>query len=95
MPWRHQNSSMADPPPTGIWIEDIRRLFATSMSQFLKFSMSRGVRVVKGTALTANEVIVQHTTPLLPSGSQILEKSDHQKVVEHEDERVLAVKRKS
>ncbi|GKC01107.1 hypothetical protein Tco_0987243 [Tanacetum coccineum] len=95
MSWRHQNSSVADPPPTGVLIEDIRRLFATSMSQFLKFSMSRGVRVVKGTALMANEAIVQHTTPPLPFGSQILEKSDHQKVVEHEDERVLAAKRKS
>nr|GEU91527.1 hypothetical protein [Tanacetum cinerariifolium] len=26
MPWRHQDSSMADPPPTGVRDEDIRRL---------------------------------------------------------------------
>ncbi|GKE37710.1 hypothetical protein Tco_1461115 [Tanacetum coccineum] len=43
----------------------------TSMSQFLKFPMYGGVRVGKWTALTANEVIVQHTTQPLPFGSQI------------------------
>ncbi|GJV81900.1 hypothetical protein Tco_1517770 [Tanacetum coccineum] len=26
MPWRHQDSSVADPPPTGVRVEDIRRL---------------------------------------------------------------------
>ncbi|GKC31498.1 hypothetical protein Tco_1038792 [Tanacetum coccineum] len=70
-------------------------LVVTSMSQFLKFPMAGGVRVVKGTTLAANEVIPQHTTPPLPLGSQIPEKSDHQKVVEVENERVLAAKRKA
>ncbi|GJU88906.1 hypothetical protein Tco_1301329 [Tanacetum coccineum] len=68
---------------------------ATSMSQFLKFPMAGGVRVGKGTALAANEAIPQHTTPPLPSGTQIPEKSDHQKVFEYENERVLAGKRKA
>ncbi|GKB98074.1 retrovirus-related pol polyprotein from transposon TNT 1-94 [Tanacetum coccineum] len=68
---------------------------ATRMSQFLKFLMAGGVRVRKGTALAANEVIRQHTTPPLPSGSQIPKKSDHQRVVEVENERVLAAKRKA
>ncbi|GKE89711.1 hypothetical protein Tco_1567186, partial [Tanacetum coccineum] len=68
---------------------------ATSMSQFLKFPMAGGVRAGKGTTLVANEVIYQHTTPPLPSSSQIPEKSDHQKVVEYENERVLAAKRKA
>ncbi|GJR40007.1 hypothetical protein Tco_1215691 [Tanacetum coccineum] len=134
MPWRHQNSSVADPPPTGVRAEDIRRLceniidlrpvhpamlyaiglttiwkhvghhpvfkdgegtVATSMSQFLKFSMAGGVRVGKGATLVANEVIPQHTTQPLPFGSHILEKSDRQKVVEYENERVLAAKRKA
>ncbi|GJV80765.1 hypothetical protein Tco_1516635 [Tanacetum coccineum] len=95
MPWRHQDSSMADPPPTDVHAEDIRRLFATSMSQFLKFSMAGGVLVGKGTALAANEVIPHHTTPPLPFGSQIPEKSNHQKVVEVENERVLTAKRKA
>nr|GEX79097.1 hypothetical protein [Tanacetum cinerariifolium] len=54
-----------------------------------------GVRVGKGLALTANEVIPQHITLPLPSGSQIPEKSDHQKVGEYENERVLAAKRKA
>nr|GEY43868.1 transposase (putative), gypsy type [Tanacetum cinerariifolium] len=48
-----------------------------------------------GTALMANEVIPQHTTQPLPSGSQIPEKSNHQKVVEYENEKVFAVKRKA
>ncbi|GJX50814.1 hypothetical protein Tco_0277659 [Tanacetum coccineum] len=104
MPRRHQNSSVADPPPTGVQTEDIRRLCEniidlrlvhpamlyeiglttiwkhvghrpifkdvdTSMSQFLKFLMAEGVRVGKGAALAANEVIPQHTTQPLPSGS--------------------------
>ncbi|GJS91339.1 hypothetical protein Tco_0773975 [Tanacetum coccineum] len=131
---RHQDSSVAEPPPIGVRAEYIRRLcehiidllpvppamlyavglttvwkhvghhsvfkygdgkVATSMSQFLKFPMAGGVRVGKGTALAANEVIPQHTTPPLPSGSQIPEKSDHQRVVEVENERVLAAKRKA
>ncbi|GJV75192.1 hypothetical protein Tco_1506776 [Tanacetum coccineum] len=95
MPWRHQDSSVADPPPTGVYAQDIRRLFATSMSQFLKFPMVGGVRVGKGTALAANEVIPQHTTPPLPSSSQIPKKSDHQRVVEVDNERVFAAKRKA
>ncbi|GKB61963.1 hypothetical protein Tco_0918149 [Tanacetum coccineum] len=57
--------------------------------------MAGGVRVGKGTALAANEVIPQHITPPLPSGSQIPEKSDHQRVVEVENERVLTEKRKA
>ncbi|GJY88585.1 hypothetical protein Tco_0503213 [Tanacetum coccineum] len=134
MPWRHQDSSVADPPPIGVCAEDIRWLcknvtdlrlvhlamlyavglttiwkhaghhpifkdgegtVATSMCQFLKFPMAGGVRVGKGTALAANEVITQHTTPPLPSGSQIPKKLDHQKVVEVKNERVLAMKRKA
>ncbi|GJW79433.1 hypothetical protein Tco_0143408 [Tanacetum coccineum] len=118
MPWRHQDSSVADLAPTGVRAEDIRRLYenvidlrpvhpamlyavglttiwkhvghhpvfkdgegmvATSMSQFLKFLVAKGVRFGKGTNLTANEAIPQHTTVPLPSGTQIPEKSDHQK----------------
>nr|GEV01498.1 hypothetical protein [Tanacetum cinerariifolium] len=68
---------------------------ATSMFQFLKFLMSGGIRVGKGTALAANEAIAQHTTQPMPSETQTPKKYDYQKVVEHEDERVLAAKRKS
>nr|GEU60224.1 hypothetical protein [Tanacetum cinerariifolium] len=52
------------------------------MSQLLKFSMVGGVRIGKGTALAADEVIPHHTTLPLPSGSSIPEKSNHQEVVE-------------
>nr|GEY92828.1 hypothetical protein [Tanacetum cinerariifolium] len=55
----------------------------------------RGVRIGKGTALAASEVIAQHTSVPLPPGSQILKKADYQKVVEREDERVLAAQRKA
>ncbi|GKC11375.1 hypothetical protein Tco_1008157 [Tanacetum coccineum] len=57
--------------------------------------MAGGVRVGKGTALAANKVIPQHTTPPLLFGSQIPDKSDHQKVIEYENERVFAVNRKA
>nr|GEY23201.1 hypothetical protein [Tanacetum cinerariifolium] len=46
-------------------------------------------------ALMANEVIPQYLTSPLPFGSQIPNKSDHQKVVEYENKRVLAAKRKA
>ncbi|GKB27614.1 hypothetical protein Tco_0867015 [Tanacetum coccineum] len=68
---------------------------ATSMSRFLKFPMVGGVRFGKGTAVKENKTIVQHTTQPLPSRNLIPKKSDHQKVVEHEDERVLVAKRKA
>nr|GEV95543.1 hypothetical protein [Tanacetum cinerariifolium] len=54
-----------------------------------------GVHVGKGTTLVTNEVIPQCTTQPLPSCAQILEKSDHQKVVEYENEMVLVAKRKT
>ncbi|GJZ19499.1 hypothetical protein Tco_0556089 [Tanacetum coccineum] len=128
MSWRHQDSSVADPPPTGIQAEDIYRLcenvidlrlvhpamlYAIGLTTIWKhmghhqvfkdgegigniiFLMAGGVRVGKGTTLAANEVIPQYTTPPLPSSSQIPKKSDHQKVVEYENERVLAAKRKA
>nr|GEZ86069.1 hypothetical protein [Tanacetum cinerariifolium] len=53
------------------------------------------VRIGKCIALREDEAIAQHTTPPLPSETQIPNKSDHQKVVEHEYERVLATKRKA
>nr|GEU48110.1 transposase (putative), gypsy type [Tanacetum cinerariifolium] len=103
IPWRHKNSSVADPSPTGVRAGDIHRLceniidlrsvypamlyeiglttiwkhvgyhpvlkdvegnVATSMSQFLKFSMSEGSALARGSPR-----------------------------VEHEDERVLEAKR--
>ncbi|GKA60030.1 hypothetical protein Tco_0759343 [Tanacetum coccineum] len=84
-------------PPSGLTMNrlPVDKIVATSMSQFLKFQMAGGVRVGKGAALAANEVIPQHTTQPLPFGSQILKKSNHQKVIEYENERVLAAKRKA
>ncbi|GKC23763.1 hypothetical protein Tco_1025913 [Tanacetum coccineum] len=61
-------------PPSSLTMNrlPVDKIVATSMSQFLKFSMAGGVRVGKGTALAANE-----------------------KVVEYENERFLAAKRKA
>ncbi|GJY09812.1 hypothetical protein Tco_0377997 [Tanacetum coccineum] len=70
-------------------------LFAKTMSQFLMFPIARGVRISKGTALRENEVVAQRTTEPLHAGTPILDKFDYQKVVEHEDERVLTVKWKA
>nr|GEW98445.1 hypothetical protein [Tanacetum cinerariifolium] len=57
--------------------------------------MAEGVRISKGVALVADEVVQQYTTQPLPSDAQIPERFDHQKVVEYENERVLAAKRKA
>ncbi|GKC21111.1 hypothetical protein Tco_1023261 [Tanacetum coccineum] len=106
MPWRHHNSSMVDPPPTshvgehlifkdGKGNGNVIALCYYKHVLISQVSCIWGVRIGKGTALAANDAIAQHTTAPLPFESQILEKSDYQKVVEHEDERVLAVKRKA
>nr|GEX33755.1 hypothetical protein [Tanacetum cinerariifolium] len=58
-------------------------------------AIASGVRISKGTVLKNNEVIVQHTAQPLPVRTLIPAKSDFQRVVEHDDERVLATKRKS
>ncbi|GJS72811.1 hypothetical protein Tco_0705652 [Tanacetum coccineum] len=103
MPWRHQDSSVADLAPTGVRAEDIRRLcenvidlrpvhpamlYVVGLTTIWKHvghhpvfkdGEGMGVRVGKGTDLTANEAIPQHTTPPLPSRTQIPEKPDHQK----------------
>nr|GEZ93485.1 hypothetical protein [Tanacetum cinerariifolium] len=61
----------------------------------ISFPMARGVRIGKGTSLRENEVIAQHTTEPLPTGTPILDKSDYRKVVEHEDEPVTTTKWKA
>ncbi|GJW79436.1 hypothetical protein Tco_0143411 [Tanacetum coccineum] len=111
MPWRHQDSSVADPTPTGVRAEDIRRLcknvidlrpvhpamlYAMGLTTIWKHVGHHPVfKNGEGMVATTNEVIPQHTTPPLPFSTQISEKSDHQKVVEYENERVLAAKQKA
>ncbi|GJX68467.1 hypothetical protein Tco_0304194 [Tanacetum coccineum] len=97
MPWRHQDSSVADPAPTGVRTEDVCRLcknvidlhpvhptmlYAIGLMTIWKHVGHHSV--FKDGEGTGNII-------LLP----ILEKSDHQKVVEYENERVLAAKRKA
>nr|GFB09966.1 hypothetical protein [Tanacetum cinerariifolium] len=56
--------------------------------------MSGGVRFGKRPALEANEAIVQHNTPPLPIRTLIPETTKYQRVVQHEDERVIEAKGK-
>nr|GEU60076.1 hypothetical protein [Tanacetum cinerariifolium] len=97
------DSSVVDAAPTGVHAEDILRLFENVMDLrpvhptmlyaidlttiWKHVGAPLGVRVGKETALAVNEVIPKHTTPPLPLGSHILEKSDHQRVVEYKNER--------
>ncbi|GJU88699.1 hypothetical protein Tco_1301122 [Tanacetum coccineum] len=83
-------------PPSGLTMNNLpTNKIAASMSQFLKFPLSGGVRVGKGPALEANEAIVQHTTQPLPIGTPIPKTTEYERVVEHEDKRVMAAKRKA
>nr|GEY97295.1 hypothetical protein [Tanacetum cinerariifolium] len=83
-----EDSSVADPPSTAVRAEDI--LLVSSMSEFLRFPMAGGMSVCKGTTLAATEAIPQHSTPPLPIGDPIPKKTDHQRVVKFENERILA-----
>nr|GEW32558.1 hypothetical protein [Tanacetum cinerariifolium] len=82
MPWRHQDSSVADPAHIGVCAEDIRRLCENVID----------LRPVHP-AICYQYVLISQV--LDGRSSHIPEKSDHQKVVEYENERVLAAKRKA
>ncbi|GJZ33047.1 hypothetical protein Tco_0578483, partial [Tanacetum coccineum] len=99
------NSSVVDSPPTGVQAEDVRRLcenvidlrpvhpvmlYAVGFTTIWKHVGHHLVfKDGEGTVATSMSQFLKF--PI----SQILEKSDHQKVVEHEDEMVLAEIRKS
>nr|GEU29104.1 putative transposase (putative), gypsy type [Tanacetum cinerariifolium] len=106
MSWRHQNSSVADPPPTGVRAEDIHRLceniidlcpvhsamlYAIGLTTIWKHVGHHPVfKDGEGTVATNMSQFLKF---LMVGG--IPEKSDHQKVVEYENERVLAAKKKA
>ncbi|GJU32463.1 hypothetical protein Tco_1176052 [Tanacetum coccineum] len=64
------------------------------MFEFLKFPMASGVMIGRGTALRPYEVISQHTTALVATGTPIPDKTNYEKVVEHGDARIIAAKEK-
>nr|GEX76635.1 hypothetical protein [Tanacetum cinerariifolium] len=85
MPWRHQDSSVADPSPTDVRAEDIRRL----CENVIDLRLVHPAMLYAVGLMTIWKHVGHH--PSLP----ILEKSDHQNVVVYENEMVLAVKRKA
>nr|GEV39529.1 hypothetical protein [Tanacetum cinerariifolium] len=109
MPWRHQDSSGADPAPTGVLAEDIRRLceniidlcpvhpamlYAVGLTTIWKHVGHHSV--FKDGKGTGNIILLQVYLNFSNSRwSEIPKKSDHQRVVEYENERVLAAKRKA
>nr|GEX88896.1 hypothetical protein [Tanacetum cinerariifolium] len=82
MAWRHHDSDVNDPVP-----EDG---FMVTMSEYLRFPFLSGATISKGTFLTSQDQIEQHTTRLLSLGQDFPEKIDHQKRVEVEDPKIVA-----
>ncbi|GJU79519.1 hypothetical protein Tco_1281884 [Tanacetum coccineum] len=107
MPLRHQDSSVADPPPTSVRAADICRLcehvvdlrtvhpamlYAIGLTTIWKYVGHHPVfKDGEGNVATSMAQFLKF--PM--AGAQIPAKSDHQKVVEVENERVLAAKRKT
>nr|GEW41275.1 hypothetical protein [Tanacetum cinerariifolium] len=101
-PWRHQDSSMADPDPTGVRAKDIRRLCKNVIDLhpvYLAMLYAVGLTTIwkhvghhsvfKDAAISMSQFLKF----LMARG--IPKKSDHQRVIEYENERVLAAKRKA
>nr|GEX74028.1 hypothetical protein [Tanacetum cinerariifolium] len=65
-----------------------------SMSEYLCFPFFSDVTIVKGAAVINKKPIVQHTTPTLPVGQAISDKTYHQLEVEVEDPKALVAKEK-
>nr|GEV59823.1 transposase (putative), gypsy type [Tanacetum cinerariifolium] len=102
VPWRHQDSSVADPAPIGVRAEDIRRLCENVIDlrpvhPAILYAVGLMTRwkhvghhpVFKDVATSMSQFLKF----LMAEG--IPEKSDHQKVVVYENEMVFAVKRKA
>ncbi|GKC79969.1 hypothetical protein Tco_1130743 [Tanacetum coccineum] len=62
-----------------------------TMSEFLRFPFLSSASILKGPPLTSQDQIEQHTTRPLPSDQPIPEKTDHQKRVEVEDPKIVAI----
>nr|GEW33197.1 hypothetical protein [Tanacetum cinerariifolium] len=71
-----------------------RPSFVITMFECLRFPFTASVVIKKGDAIPAKEKIVQHTTLPFLKNQDILEKTDSQREVEVEDEKVLAAKEK-
>ncbi|GJY91294.1 hypothetical protein Tco_0506490, partial [Tanacetum coccineum] len=63
-----------------------------TMSEYLHFSFLSGASIYKGPAHTSQDQIEQHTARPLSSDRAIPEKMDHQKGVEVEDPKIVAIR---
>ncbi|GJY52099.1 hypothetical protein Tco_0442946 [Tanacetum coccineum] len=63
-----------------------------TMSKYLRFPFLSGASISKGPALTSQDQIEQYTTRPFPSDLDISEKTDHQKRVEVEDPKIVAIR---
>ncbi|GJY08051.1 hypothetical protein Tco_0375105 [Tanacetum coccineum] len=63
-----------------------------TMSEYLSFPFLSGASISKGPPLTSQDQIEQHTTRPLSSDQPISEKTDHQKEVEVEDPKIIAIR---
>ncbi|GJY08473.1 hypothetical protein Tco_0375527 [Tanacetum coccineum] len=63
-----------------------------TMSEYLRFLFLSGASISKGPTLTSRDRIEQHTTRPLSQDQTILEKTDHQKMVEVEDPNIVAIR---
>ncbi|GKF00950.1 hypothetical protein Tco_0027873 [Tanacetum coccineum] len=62
------------------------------MSEYLRFPFLSGASISKGPALTSQDQIEPYTTRPFPSDQDISEKTDHQKRVEVEDPKIVAIR---
>ncbi|GKA95097.1 hypothetical protein Tco_0817135 [Tanacetum coccineum] len=108
MSWRHQDSRLANPSPIGVHAEDIRRLcenvidlrpvhpamlYAVGLTTIWKHVGHHPVfKDGKGNVATSMSQFLKFP---MAGGVRIPEKSDHQRVFEVKNERVLVAKRKS
>ncbi|GKE70239.1 hypothetical protein Tco_1528311 [Tanacetum coccineum] len=63
-----------------------------TMSEYLRFPFLFGATIKKGTALTSQDQRVQHNAPPFPVGQVIPDKNGHQKEVEVEDPKIVAIR---
>ncbi|GKB61790.1 hypothetical protein Tco_0917976 [Tanacetum coccineum] len=79
-------------------VADLRPIFkdtegnVVTMSEYLHFPFLSGASISKGPSLTYQDQILQLTTRPLPSDQTIPEKTNHQKGVEVEDPKIVAIR---
>ncbi|GJX35972.1 hypothetical protein Tco_0247529 [Tanacetum coccineum] len=90
MAWRHHDLNINDPASKDGF--SIYQGNVVTISEYLRFPFLSGAFISKGPALTPQDQIGQHTTRPLPGDQTIPEKTDHQKRVEVEDPKIVAIR---